>query len=446
MGKNLVRQEFTNDASWTAPGGVNRVKVKATTYVFKQISGSDNTSPECFAIDAAGNAFAWGLNSSGALGLGDTTPRSSPVLVLGGFRWQQIVGGSTYGLGYDVFGNAYAWGNNGNGNLGIGSVTAQSSPVAVLGGFKFRQLAALGRGSYGIASTGAAYAWGLNANGQLGLGDVTARSSPVIILGSLKWQRITAGQSHAAGLVGGIAYTWGLNANGQLGNGDVVPRSSPVAVVGPYRWAAIAAGDNTTLGITTAGQMYAWGVNSNFQLGNGTSTPASSPTLVSGGLKWRAVAAGLNQSAGIDSEGVLYTWGANATGALGTGNTTAASIPTAVTAPSNVAFLQVAIGTNMMVALGSDLNLYAWGSNASGQLGQGDVVAKSSPVLVLGGLTYPGVFQTQINEVEVDVIPGNAYNVYVFGALASFNRSVGVYQDVFGGGSQPVRITLEYEA
>lgn len=91
-------------------------------------------------ITADGTLYAWGNNANGQLGAADVVSRSSPVAVLGGFKFSDVdfVDGITdiYGVvGTSPSGIMYAWGINTNGSLGLGDVTPRSSPVAVLGAF-----------------------------------------------------------------------------------------------------------------------------------------------------------------------------------------------------------------------------------------------------------------------------------------------------------------------
>ncbi len=192
-----------------------------------------------YGITSSNDAYMWGSNPSGSLGVGDVTVRSSPVAVLGGIKFSKLVadGVSTAKLsvvGLATDGRAYAWGDNVNGQLGVGDVTSRSSPVAVLGGLTFVDIfSAQGNYFFGLTADGTLYAWGSNGNGILGVGDTTPRSSPVAVLGGLKFALVQAtGASNLGITQDGIAYAWGGNTNGQLGVGDVTSRSSPTAVLG----------------------------------------------------------------------------------------------------------------------------------------------------------------------------------------------------------------------
>jgi len=140
---------------------------------------------------------------------------------------------------------------------------------------------------------------------------------------------------------------------------------------------AIAAGGNHSLAIGSNGNVYAWGFNYEGQLGNGidsqnSTTPQSKvPVLVKlpAGVTARAIAAGENHSLAIGSDGKLYAWGWNNFGQLGIGSTdTDRPTPVVVTLSAGVTPTAITAGSLHSLATGSDGNLYAWGSNDSGEL------------------------------------------------------------------------------
>ncbi len=457
MGKNLVRKEFLSDTTWTCPAGVDKVAVIATNFLFSQISrGCLNA----LAITSGGALYAWGAGTSGISGTGSVASQSSPILVLGGLSWRQVSGGNATTIGITTNGDAYGWGLNTDGVIGDGTNAAKSSPVLVLGGLKWRQVA-VGRSTIGISSDGNAYGWGENPSGELGVGDVTSRSSPVLVLGGLKWRQVAVTINASYGIdSNGDLYAWGNNTHGQLGVGDVIPRSSPVLVLGGLKWKELStSGANAEfvsaenpfiLGITTTGDAYAWGANTNGQLGVGNTTPRSSPVLVLGGLKWKKLSAGCvgatqaPASGGITTSGDAYAWGNNVSGQLGDGTVVAKSSPVLVL--GGLKWVDIAVGGGIsMTGIATNGSIYAWGSNVHGQLGLGDVVPRSSPVLVLGGFKYPVATEVQANRVILPVTPGTSYPVAVFGVIALFNYT-GVYQDPYNSGAIPTKITLEYEA
>jgi hypothetical protein len=78
----------------------------------------------------------------------------------------------------------------------------------------------------------------------------------------------------------------------------------------------------------------------------------------------------------IGSDGNIYAWGDNAWGALGNGTTTSSDTPVKVSLPSGVTPKAISGGgggvtSGFSYMVGSDGNLYAWGYNHDGELGDG---------------------------------------------------------------------------
>ncbi len=185
----------------------------------------------------------------------------------------------------------------------------------------------------------------------------------------------------------GKAYAWGANGSGQLGIGTNTGSSVPVAVTMPagVTFTSVTAGNIHSLALGSDGKTYAWGDNSLGQLGDGTTWYRYVPVAVTmpPGVTFTSVTGGYQSSVALGSDGKAYGWGANYYGQLGNGSTTNSSVPVAVTMPPGVTFTSVSasIGT-YSVALGSDGKTYAWGSNGSGQLGNGTTTNSSIPVAV----------------------------------------------------------------
>ncbi len=87
-------------------------------------------------LRANGTAWSWGLNRAGSNGDGTSTGKSSPVSVVGGFTdWVSLGCAYNSTVGLRANGTLWAWGQAGNGELGTGNTTSRSSPVSVVGGF-----------------------------------------------------------------------------------------------------------------------------------------------------------------------------------------------------------------------------------------------------------------------------------------------------------------------
>ena len=338
--------------------------------------------------------YAWGSNSSGRLGDGTTVSKSSPVTVVGGItNWSQLFAGNSSNLALTSTGIAYAWGVNASGQLGDGTTSNRSSPVTVIGGItNWSQLSVGTSHCLGVTSTGIAYAWGYNTYGGLGDNTATNRSSPVTVVGGLSWSRVSAGLRYSLGVTTtGIAYAWGQNTSGILADGTTTSRSSPVTVVGGItNWSQLSAGFTHVLGLTSSGIAYAWGNASNGRLGDGTAVTKYSPVSVVGGItNWTQVSAGQTHSLGLTSTGIAYAWGTNSSGELGDGTFTSRSSPvTVIGGITNWSQVSTSgFGTHNLGLTTTGI-AYAWGNNTYGKLGVGDTASnRTSPVTVVGGIT-----------------------------------------------------------
>lgn len=134
--------------------------------------------------------WAWGDNSFGRLGLGNTNGVSSPTQI-GACSWASISGSRNHVMGILCTGALFTWGCNNGGALGQNSFVNFSSPVAV-GAGTWRQISAGYNTSGAINTAGQLWVWGNNCCGVLGLGNTLGRSSPVQ-LGSSCWAAINMG-------------------------------------------------------------------------------------------------------------------------------------------------------------------------------------------------------------------------------------------------------------
>ena len=147
-------------------------------------------------------------------------------------------------------------------------------------------------------------------------------------------------------------------------------------------------GGSFSLAVGSDGNAYAWGYNYYGQLGDGTQTRRSTPVMVRtpdrstypdlpADFTYVQVSGGRYHSLAVGSDGNAYAWGSNSQGQLGDGTGTTRSTPVMVRKPdrstypdlpADFTYLQVSAGGYHSLALGSDGNAYAWGN---GQLGDG---------------------------------------------------------------------------
>ncbi len=293
-------------------------------------------------------------------------------------------------------GGAWCWGADNNGALGNGATdtTVKKTPSPVSGpeGVRFTRVKARGDGACALAEDGAAWCWGRNNYGQLGDGTTTTRHEPVAVRmpEGVRFDMLTLSRTHACGLTAdGEGWCWGRNVDGGLGDGTTTNSSVPVRVSTPEGVTglrALSSGSAFTCGVSAEGEVYCWGTNGVGQLGDGTTTSHPTPEKVSTpvGVHFDAVHAANDYACAASREGELYCWGKNTGGQLGDGTTTNASVPVKVSTPEGVGFAALAGDIDRTCALTkTEGEVYCWGKNPSGQLGDGTQADAAVPVKAL---------------------------------------------------------------
>jgi alpha-tubulin suppressor-like RCC1 family protein len=239
--------------------------------------------------------------------------------------------------------------------------------------------------SCGILSTGDAYCWGNNDYGQGGSGYSGSNYlAPVIVAGGLNFKTIApSSDKYTCGISStNAAYCWGENNKGQLGDNSETTRFVPTPVSGGYSFSTISTGQGHSCGITTDGTAFCWGNNNLGQLGDNSTENHLVPTPVSNtlSLSFSAISTGLSHTCAITITDDIYCWGSNTNGQLGDDSVVDSSIPIIVHGTHT--FIAISAGNKHTCALTSDSNIYCWGLNDSGQLGIGSTSEQYTPQLV----------------------------------------------------------------
>src|SRR5262249_9161297 len=126
-------------------------------------------------------------------------------------------------------------------------------------------------------------------------------------------------------------------------------------------------------------------------LGNGAYGTVTVPVKVNAPSAAAAVAAGAETSCAIMVNGSLWCWGDNLYGEVGTGSiTTQYNTPQSVSGFSSGA-AHVSLGITHTCASKTDGSVWCWGSNDSGQLGDGTMTKQTSPKQVAGFNDVTGI-------------------------------------------------------
>jgi alpha-tubulin suppressor-like RCC1 family protein len=407
------------------------------------------------AIKQDGSAWCWGEGQTNLLGNGQTTDALVPVPVRGMTSSVTSISVGDWAACAVQRGRVLCWGAFDHmGELGNGTTDASLVPVAV------------DRLPSGITSVtvGTDYAcaltagegvmcWGDGTNGALGNDDEAVSPAPVEVTGlSHGVTAVSAGSLDVCALKedGGVV-CWGYGGDGELGNGPLnviggclqIQATVPLPVKGLSGPATAISTGSAPCAVTTAGSVECWGITSEYaltpvpvtglgegitgvsvgggitslafacavdtmgmvkcwgsniagQLGNGTTEesgiPVMNANIVSGGT-W--VGAGIegNFACGVDS-GLVMCWGSNYSGQLGNGATTTEPVKTPVAVHGLKGVAAVATGAASACALTTAGGVFCWGDNTYGELGNASTTSSGTPVPVQG--LASGVMQVSV--------------------------------------------------
>ncbi len=298
---------------------VNQPKLVSTALTWAAITGGDSHS--CGLTDTDSQIHCWGegFQTGQATGL----PVPTPVQVPGG-PWTALTSGAEHVCAIGGGSQAFCWGEEVEGRLGIGDgillPTEVPSPVA--GGHTWSHLSAGWRHTCGRESDLKAYCWGRGGEGQLGDGPAVDRTVPVEVAGGFEWRTVSAGYAHSCGIsVDKDAYCWGEGSRDELGDGSGTDQSSPVKVAGGHEWDVINAGRFHTCAIDTGGKLYCWGSRGTqsgrpWLVGIG---PFGSPipAAVRSNLTFKSVQTQGTHTCAVTTDNQAYCWGDGDFGQLG---------------------------------------------------------------------------------------------------------------------------------
>jgi len=288
-----------------------------------------------------------------------------------------IQAGNSSGMALDSLGHVWTWGDETGGALGNGRSSGYRAYARQVQGLP--KIVAMGENydtDVAIAANGAAWGWGINNFGSLCT--TGEHTTPVRLMALSDVVAAEGGGGHMLYLTGnGTVKSCGLNANGELGVGTFMNSSSPVTVLLPGPASSISAGMETSTAILTNGQVWDWGWNAFGQVGNGTTSDANVPQHVVLPAAALQVGDGGNdftdgQSIALLSNGQVWGWGNDQWGQLGDGLKRAVvSRPVRATKLSTLSIAKVVSGGSHSLVLDGAGNVYGFGNNTSGQVGSG---------------------------------------------------------------------------
>lgn len=417
--------------------GTNENKNKPTkltfNHKFQAIAAKDFHT---IAIDEYGNVLSWGINSIGQFGNeGDSDKNTSQKIL--SLRVNSVSSDSSSISSYSVSSSSYSntkfdgysndnnkisvgddytviidnnqniwsWGGNINGQLGDGSEENRLVPTKIRldQNIKFKSIAASRFHTVALDNDGNVWNWGYGFYGQLGDGkdalsgiNIHSYVPKKVFFNNqnLKFQAIAAGDDHTVALdVDGNIWGWGRNNAGQLADDSFLNnKTSPIKLdLKDTKFKAIACGMYHTIAIDIDGNIWSWGWNYSGQLGDGTflktypygrSTPKK--ITLENDIKFQTIAGGTSHTLALDVEGNIWSWGSNSSGELGDGTTKESAIPKKINFENGTKFKAIEAGDGSSVALDVDGNIWVWGNNSHYQLSSED----SKTILIPKKLTF----------------------------------------------------------
>lgn len=265
-----------------------------------------------------GTLWCWGTNVTGQLGTAPTSIQQSnvPVAIGAASNWQAMWAGEAGAFGLNANGQLFGWGRNASGALGIGNTSMRATPIQVSTTLR-------------IGAVGLRHACAIDVDGQLfcagtgALGNGTFNGAALFVQESTLstgWTDVAASNAASCGINGGAISCWGDNGSSELGDGTTDMRASPTPVSGeetPNRdWSLVRGGRTLHFcAIKTGGDLYCWGANYSGELGLGHTTNTPMPAFVAS--DFADVAPSMGHTCGVKTDGTLWCWGYNWNGILG---------------------------------------------------------------------------------------------------------------------------------
>ncbi|CAH1128754.1 unnamed protein product [Ceutorhynchus assimilis] len=334
----------------------------------------------------SGTIYGWGHNHRGQLGgiEGAKVKSPTPCEALTQLRPMQLVGGEQTLFAVTADGKVYATGYGAGGRLGIGGFDSVLVPTlleAIQHVFiKKVVVNSGGKHCVALSADNEVYSWGEGEDGKLGHGNRLSCEKPKLIeaLQGFEVTDIASGGAHSAAITAsGHLYTWGKGRYGRLGHGDSEDQLKPKlveALVG-YKVVAVAcgSGDAQTLCVTDDDNVWSWGDGDYGKLGRGGSDGCKLPMKIESlaGLGVNRVECGSQFSIALTRSGSVYTWGKGDYHRLGHGTPEHVRRPKKVSALQGKKIISIASGSLHCVACSDEGEVFTWGDNDEGQLGDG---------------------------------------------------------------------------
>lgn len=344
----------------------------------------------------------------------------------------------TQGACVDEDGNVWSVGTNTDYALGIGETNESfvtSIPIRVSGlpDIPFAGIRIGDRVSFAIAENGTVWGWGHNLHGELGIGNTQDQAIAQQVSGIVDTIDIDTDAHHTIFVTDSGTYACGEYDDGKLGIPDAVSDvliPQRISGLNDVEIVDVACGNDTTMFLTSSGDVYFCGKNNHGLFGNGTAknTIWNTPTLSISGSLYDCptdITCDTDSSAFLCGSGHIHCAGYNRRGKFGNGATAGDYIDfiTITGVPSGV---NIRAGDEAMwlSCRDSASGVWAAGGSIDGEVGTTDGIPWTSWQQVPNTSGYLRMWGTEKQLVVYEAVierilyTNNTINLYMMGPLA----------------------------
>lgn len=355
--------------------GGNRIVIRGQGFMKTENESFDDVAAgvnHALLLSRNGHVWAVGSNRYNQLGTGRLSTRNeiTPVDITDSFNLDsddyiyRVAAGDYHSLAISINGRVFAWGKNSYGQLGNGNANDSARPVEITNNFPLNdddQIEVIYAGpdtSFAVSAKGKAFGWGDAAEARMPDNEekyayyTTPRDITPLLDSDGSMKGMAVGNRIAIARLTGHGkelVTWGRNDVGQMGS--TAPGQA---------------------NYTNEFRASAFPIINNFDLGEDDEI--------------ESVEAGNDTMAALSKTGEVYIWGSNQRGVLGVGdskpnpkdNVTGSllsSTPINITShfhlPGNDRVDKISLGNSHAMALTLNNQVYAWGVDSFGQIGNG---------------------------------------------------------------------------
>ncbi|QLY40670.1 hypothetical protein HF295_07345 [Hujiaoplasma nucleasis] len=372
------------------------------------------------ALTSQGKVFAWGQNTYGQLGNSTFDQKILPLDISQYFELVdnetiiQISAGAIHSAALSSNHRLFTWGNNDHHQLGDGTFgpsSGESTPKDITDEFSLESgeyIESIAMGTFhssALTSEGRLFLWGNNELGQIGNNSTSNQALPLDVTEYLNLNanesiiQVELANTNTAVLTNqNRLLIWGDNYYGQLGNGNNNNSSLPIDISASFNLQTDEVIQSISLGVvhagalTNKGNLYMWGYNGEGLLGNESGDNSNIPLKINDFISLdenesiQKIELGGNHSSLITSNHQVYTWGQNTYGELGNNTSESQNKPININAYISLdeddSINMIHLGIQNSYIITEKGSIYAFGKNTDGELGNNNSKNQMTPIMV----------------------------------------------------------------